>query len=142
MLQRIFRFIGFSAIILAVSSCGEAGGLQVQLNEEFVLAIGQIATIARENLVIEFKEVTEDSRCPKGATCVWSGEATCEVEIKRAGSSSRLALTEPGLSNGYTRQRYREYEFTFRINPYPEVGKTIPANSYRLHLIVTKLPSE
>ncbi len=142
MLKRILCLTCLILIVLTGFSCRKAVILQVHLNEEFSLSIGQRAFLAGENIELRFKEVAEDSRCPKDVTCVWAGRAICEVELRRAGSSSRVALTEPGLTDEYSRERYQEYELAFRITPYPEAGKEISTDAYRLHLIVTKLPEQ
>jgi len=51
-----------------------------------------------------------------------------------------MALTEPGLTDEYSNERYEGYELTFHVTPYPEAAKKIPTDAYRLHLIVSKLP--
>lgn len=103
--------------------------------------MGQYGVVSGENLKIKFKEVTEDSRCPKDVTCVWAGRATCEIEILQSGLSNRMMLTQPGLTDEYSKETYEEYELKFHVTPYPEAGKKIPMDAYRLHLIVSKLPT-
>jgi len=139
MWKRSFYLLVFLAIVLAVSNCDGFDNSSVRLNEEFSLSIGQRAFIAGENLEVKFKEVTEDSRCPSGVTCVWEGRVTCVVELTQAGVSNQMSLTEPGLTDEYSRERYQGYEFAFHVTPYPEAGKNIPADKYRLYLIVAKL---
>jgi len=51
-----------------------------------------------------------------------------------------MVLTEPGLTDEYTRERYEGYELAFYVTPYPEAGEKIPTDEYRLHLIISKLP--
>jgi len=51
-----------------------------------------------------------------------------------------MVLIEPGLTDEYTPERYEDYEIAFRVTPYPETGKTIAKDTYRLHLIISKLP--
>jgi hypothetical protein len=51
-----------------------------------------------------------------------------------------MALTEPGLSDGYSKERYEGYELAFHVTPYPEAGKEILTEAYRLQLIVSELP--
>jgi hypothetical protein len=140
MLKRILCPVSLIVIVLTGLSCGKATTFQVNLNEEFSLSLGQCASLTGENLELKFREVTEDSRCPKDVTCVWAGRVTCEVELRRAGSLSLITLTEPGLTDEYSRQKHEEYELAFHITPYPEDGKDIPADAYRLHLIITRLP--
>ena len=93
-----------------------------------------------ENLKIQFIEVINDSRCPQGVTCVWAGEASCLVEITDSESSHRKVLTQPGLS-GPSKTDSKEYEITFDLQPYPEVGKEIQSKGYRLQLAISKKPA-
>jgi len=141
MWKRSLYLVALLAIILIACGCG--GGysdVQARQNEEFSLFMGQRALIVGENLEIRFDEVIEDSRCPRDVICVWAGRVTCMVELTCAGSSYRMALTEPGLTDDYSKERYEGYELTFHVTPYPEAGKKIATDAYRLHLIVSKLP--
>ena len=131
--------VALLAIVLTTSSCG--GGfsdIQARLNEEFSLSMGQRASIAGENLEIRLDELTEDSRCPREVTCIWAGRVTCVVEITQASASYRMALTEPGLSDEYSRESYEGYELAFHVTPYPEAGKKTLSDEYRLLLTVSK----
>ena len=110
----------------------------VHLNEEFSLSVGQSASVEGEDLRVEFLEVVADSRCPKGVTCIWAGEVKCLVEVVASGSSQRVELTEPGLGSGPTRQAVKGYELSFAVDPYPEAGKQISRDDYRLRLTVRK----
>jgi hypothetical protein len=139
MWKRSLYLVAFLVIVLTASGCGRAPtDVQARLNEEFSLSMGQRALITGENLGIRFEEVTEDSRCPRGVTCIWAGRVTCMVEITHAGSSYRMALIEPGLSDEYTRESYEGYELAFHVTPYPEEGKKILPDEYRLLLTVSK----
>jgi hypothetical protein len=111
----------------------------VRLNEEFSLSIGQHASVTREDLAVSFEEVTEDSRCPSNVTRVWAGRVSCVVELTHAGSSYQMTLTEPGLMCEYSKEEYEGYGLAFHVTPYPEAGKEIPGDAYRLYLIVRKL---
>ena len=51
----------------------------------------------------------------------------------------RQTLTQPGISVP-SKTDFKEYEITFDVQPYPEVGKEIQSNDYRLQLIITKKP--
>ena len=114
-------------------------GSEVGLGQEFVLAIGQKAKIREENLEITFKEVVGDSRCPRNVTCIWQGEVRLEIQIAQGSASQSIVLTQPGLSDEYARENYDEYEIFFKVSPYPEAGKQIHQDEYRLLMIVAKL---
>jgi len=55
-------------------------------------------------------------------------------------SSYRMVLSEPGLTDEYSREIYKGHEISFHVTPYPEAGKEISQDKYRLHLIINKLP--
>jgi hypothetical protein len=140
MWKRSLYFLVFPCVVLAASSCSALDDVQVRLNEEFCLSIGQYASVTGEDLVVSFEEVTEDSRCPSDVTCVWEGRVSCVVELMHTGSSDRMTLTEPGLTSEYTREEYEQYELAFHVTPYPEAGNNIANDTYRLHLIISRLP--
>jgi hypothetical protein len=141
MWKRSLYLVAFLAIVLTVSACGGGpGSTQARLTEESSLSKGQRASIVGGDLEIRFQKVMEDSRCPSGVTCVWAGRVTCMVELKSAGSSYHMALTEPGLTSEYSKETYEGYELAFHVTPYPEAGEKIPTDAYRLHLIVSRLP--
>ena len=123
-------------MITGCSSRAVEGG--VRLGEEFSLSIGQKAAIRGENLQITFLEVLEDSRCPKDVTCIWEGRATSVVSIV-SNNTTEIELSEPGLTVSPYQYTFRDYWITFHLLPYPEVGKEISKEQYRLTMSVNKL---
>lgn len=128
------------AVVLTASGCSLFGQHQVGLNQEFQLSIGQCVFVTGEDLEVRFKEVIGDSRCPRGVMCIWEGRVSCVVELVKTGSLYQMVLTEPGLTDEYTKARCEEYNIAFHVTPYPENGKQIAKGAYRLHLIISKLP--
>jgi hypothetical protein len=47
----------------------------IVLKKEFTLKVGETGKAPREQLQVDFISVADDSRCPKGVTCVWAGNA-------------------------------------------------------------------
>jgi hypothetical protein len=134
--------LGLAVVSLFLLLVGCAGGgrqIKASLGEEFSLAIGQTAEITGENLKIKFLEVVEDSRCARNVYCFWAGRVSCVVEIKDGGSPYKMVLTEPGLTDAPSRETYQGYSFSFQVTPYPEAGKKIAADEYRLSLVVTQI---
>ena len=123
-------------ISLTGGSCQSAG--VAVLGEESVLKPGDCICIEGEELQIKFLEVTGDSRCPEGVTCIWAGEVSCTVEIEYQESINRLTLTEPGLTDWPPERSFREYKLIYHVEPYPVAGVEIAEGDYRLHLTVTK----
>jgi hypothetical protein len=79
----MYQFFKYTIVIMAFTclcaASAEPG--KVFLDKEFSLGIGQTATIEGEALVIKFKAVLEDSRCPVNVVCVWAGNGKVEFEI-------------------------------------------------------------
>ena len=125
-------------LLLLISSCIAGNEVEVHPGEEFSLKSGQIAVISGENLKIEFVEVTEDSRCPKGVTCIWAGRVVAKVKISMDGDTDELLLTQHGLSEEYATVDYREYRLAYHVEPYPQAGQVISKNQYRLLIVVSK----
>lgn len=137
------KFIPFILVITVLTwllaGCG--GGddrIEVGLEEEFSLAIGQRAAVTGEDLEIEFLRITEDSRCPSDATCIWEGRACCLVEFTVGGTSEQKELKVPGLTDEYSFETYGDYQIAFGLEPYPEVDRPISEDEYRLILIISK----
>jgi len=134
-----FYILTLVILVPLLTGCtGKAGEVKAPLGQEFSLSIGQSARITGENLEIKFEEVTEDSRCPKNVTCIWAGRVSCIVQITDSASSSKMVLTEPGLTDQYTKETYKNYQLTFHVQPYPEEGRTISPDEYRLLLNISK----
>ena len=73
-----YIFVIFAFFWLSAASAGPA---KVPIDKEFSLGIGQTASIEGEKLVIKFKAVLEDSRCPVNVLCAWAGNAKVEFGI-------------------------------------------------------------
>jgi hypothetical protein len=125
------------AIVLSVSGCADTSNrIEVSLGQEFSLSVEQSAYIEGENLEITFEEVVEDSRCPWEVTCVWEGRVSLSVEISQNDVSANIELSQPGLTDQSVVATYSGYQFTYRVEPYPEADKTISMDEYRLLLAV------
>ena len=79
-MYRLYTYI-FVIIALIWSIPAFAGSAKVSLDKEFSLGIGQSASIDGEKLVIKFKAVLEDSRCPINVVCVLAGNGKVEFEV-------------------------------------------------------------
>jgi hypothetical protein len=123
-------------MLLMVIGCGKPAPSQAKLGEEFTLALGQSANIASENLRLKFAELVSDSRCPTGATCIWAGEASCLLDITTSQSTYQKVLTQSGGS--VSKSFFGDYEISYTVAPYPEVGRQIDKKDYRLILTVKK----
>lgn len=94
-------------VVFACSADTPAGGdsrgelaSSVEVGEAFRLAPGQRVRVGDDGLVVGFRGVREDSRCPVDVECVWAGnaEVALTVAIGRAGPRTVMLHTdaEPG----------------------------------------------
>lgn len=126
-------------IALFLAACSAAAGeVTASLGEESMLKVGQGVAIQGQDLKVKFQEVVQDSRCPMDVICVWQGEASMLVEITYRESVHPVVLTQSGMAGELTTKEFNEYTLAFRLEPYPDSARQIPAKDYRLVLAVTK----
>lgn len=126
------------SVLLLLTNVAQAGGRKdVSLNQEFALKVGQSALIRPGGLKVTFESVLEDSRCPEGVDCIWSGNARITVGLSGAGGKpTRVELNtdvEP------RQQSYLDYEVKLMgLAPRPKEGHKVDENSYNVTLLVKK----
>jgi hypothetical protein len=148
--MNVLRYVLMTLALLLASACGAANAPpagttpptsappSAQLGRPFTLAPGQTIAVSGEALSVKFIDVTEDSRCPTGATCVWQGEAKAAVEFIRNNVPEPQSLVQPGLTQEPSTATFAGYRVAYDIQPYPKVGETIEKAEYRLELTITK----
>ncbi len=134
----VLSLIVLSLVIVTGCSAANASEDKILLGKEFTLRIGQSVTVSDENLVIRFDKVITDSRSPIGAQTIWAGEAKIQLQITYKDTVKTLILTEKGGTNGTTTDSFEQYKGSFKLLPYPEVGKQPAANDYELTMTITK----
>jgi hypothetical protein len=135
--KRLFSTGAMLVVILVASGCSGRDTLQESLGKEFTLTIGHGTSISSDKLSVKFLDVTEDSRCPKGVTCIWAGQVSCMLEVTINGNIDQVKLTETGGSTT-TSQSVSGYSFAFNVEPYPVADKQITKEEYRLKLTIAR----
>jgi hypothetical protein len=79
-MNQLFKYI-FVIMALIWLIPASAGPTRESVDKEFSLGMGQSASIDGEKLIIKFKAVLEDSRCPINALCAWAGNGKVEFEV-------------------------------------------------------------
>lgn len=132
------RSVLFAVLLLASASiAAQTGKRVIVLDQEFKLKIGESAS-GPEGLKVEFDSVTDDSRCPKGVTCVWAGNAKILLKVQK--DAGKPADVELNTNINPKTSRYLEYELTLKeLKPYPEINVPIKSSDYELTLTVHKL---
>ncbi|MDD5190436.1 MAG: hypothetical protein PHE50_05270 [Dehalococcoidales bacterium] len=138
-MKKIYLLLFLAAITGLIALTGCTGKVKASLDKEFTLAIGQTANIAAENLSIKLTDVTNDSRCPEGVTCIWAGEVDCVLQITANGVTESNILVVSG-AGGTQPTVYKTYNLVANVSPYPKKDVTITKNDYRMTLTVSKAP--
>ena len=144
----------FLFALLVASSCGTSNKTSKEVtnntSSEVVAAVQQgSTTLALDeqkqigDVYVHFKEVLEDSRCPKGVNCVWQGRAKLLVALSEDGmtvdqSEIIFGKLKSGEEENHTFYKSESLTITaMAINPYPTSETQGKDLSYELVLDVT-----
>jgi hypothetical protein len=135
-MNKIFLLGILTVLALVVGGCGKSNPNQIQVsaNTAFDLAVGKTAIVKGESISIKFDSVTEDSRCPTGVTCIWAGQAKCNMSVVQNGVTTPVVLTQSGGSEGTMQGFAGKYQVSFLLNPYPRAGSQIKPQDYVLSM--------
>lgn len=123
--------------LAACASAGDSGSdpiapegavVDARLGQTFRLRAGSTARL-NDGVLVFFRGATNDSRCPRDATCVWSGDATLHLRAT-AGRADWTTLTlhthvlpHAGDFNGHTLT-------VVDLAPAPTAGNRIATGDY------------
>jgi len=109
----------------------------IRLGQEFDLNINQEAVVEGEGLAVAFESTLEDSRCPEGVDCIWSGNA--KIRLRLGKQKQAPATVELNTNVGPKSSLYLNYEVKLlALKPRPKADKPVQPNEYKATLIVTK----
>ena len=120
---------------IVFAACENPIGVNVNLNEEFNLKVGEQAVIKGEDLRIKFISVPEDTRCPLDLRCFWSGNAKVALTIRKDSN----APIEDSLNTHVDprESEYLNYQITLKnLEPYPVQDESIPQTDYVATFII------
>jgi hypothetical protein len=123
-------------VLAAVLWATLASAAEPELGRPFELAPSETMTI--QGLRVAFDGVSNDSRCPTGAQCMWAGDAAAAFTLEAPPSPPVHRTLH--TNNRFERQTERE-GFVVRleeIKPYPKEGGAIAPGDYRATLVVTR----
>jgi hypothetical protein len=109
----------------------------IRLGQEFELKIDQEVTIEGEGLAVTFESVLEDSRCPEGVDCIWSGNA--KIRIRSSKQKQTPATIELNTDAGPKSSSYLNYEIRLvRVKPSPKPNEAVRPQEYKAALIIAR----
>ncbi|MDR9365717.1 MAG: hypothetical protein RI575_10295 [Balneolaceae bacterium] len=96
--------------------------------EEFELNFGEMTKVGPDKTLVEFLDVSEDSRCPINGTCVWAGNGKVQIRIddREINLNTYLEPRDTIISNHLIK--------LISLKPYPEHPEQIDKKDYRVRL--------
>lgn len=95
---------------------------------------------------VTFKRISEDSRCPQGTQCIWSGVAVADVELMSTTSRPvmvRFSTQEVSGKDFHKSHYFNGYKISLiEVTPYPTEksnAKLLPGQ-YTIGISITKDP--
>ena len=112
------------------------------LNQDFDLGGGKVASTDGDGLRLRFTDVFEGSRCPERVECFWTGQARLSILVQPTGEApSTLEInTNPAPGQNVSTGRVGEYTIELKsLEPYPQTpDDATPLEDYRVTLLVGK----
>ena len=114
--------------------------VQAELDTPITLEFSRIASVEDEKILIEFTDLTEDSRCPVNVTCVWEGQVTVALNISMDGKESgSLNLTSRAGHEKLALADFNGYSIRLaKVEP-PKTQDEIELSEYIITLIFSKI---
>jgi hypothetical protein len=102
------------------------------------LRIGE--SIAPEGLgaTVTLLDVTNDSRCPADANCVWAGDATVTVRFETPDATAAVVALHTGLDDRRAATAAGLHLTLERLDPVPESARPTARSDYRAVVAVRK----
>lgn len=129
------------ALLLAFSAGGclnNQTGPDAIAGKPFELKAGVTASLPNGTR-LTFEKVTEDSRCPADAQCIWAGDGVVAVTLQapKGPAESRELHTQQSQS----RISYDDYIIALTgLAPYPRASQEIRPGDYIATFVVTTTP--
>jgi len=137
----------FLCIVILFASCKKESTNEPQNNPQppYTLLYGQVVTVKSLNLELGFRDVTDDSRCPKGVICVWEGIAHSRIWIKSPATdtifiaASILGYCERNDTTRHIAVDTSGFRITLmQLDPYPVHATTHPKSDYSAMINIIK----
>lgn len=142
---RLFYFT--TAFLLLACGTSKRGQVRLSTTQDttiLYLEEGQTHFLKEEQFNITFDKVAEDSRCPEGVHCVWSGVALVDltaVGIYTRPQPMQLASTLVTDKDYQPARVFNGYSIRMlALDPYPSASPARkPTEKYRVKVAVVKL---
>jgi hypothetical protein len=127
-----FVKIGLIGFVFLFFSCGknEEGIITLKIGKVTEIKLGETAENTQKGLSLRVDGIN-DSRCPKGAQCVWEGSAYVEFHLTTEKEKYNFTLeTHPYHQNDTVIEGIK-YEL-IDVLPYPDLNKKQPVKKVKV----------
>lgn len=126
----LWLWLSLGVVLSAGCAAGSSNPVSSSLGDNFELHVGQSAIVGTEGLEVGFDSVSSDSRCPRGETCVWEGDAIVRVWLQRS-DGTRQSLELHTASSEEKNASYDGYSIELvSLDPPAASGRSIAPTEY------------
>lgn len=125
-----------TAATSADASAGNDGEVVVTLR------IGESMTPPGTKAVVTVIDVSDDSRCPVDATCVWAGDATVTLRVQPAAGAAESVSLHIGLADSRSATVAGLHLRLEGLEPARRSDQPIERDQYRVALAVRRHPPQ
>jgi hypothetical protein len=115
----------------------QQGAAGPELGKPFPIKAAETITLDSGNLSVTFEKVTGDSRCPVNVTCIWEGDATVVLKVKKPkGDASSVEVHTSGRFG--PEASFENYRIKLQdLKPQPRAETPTDQKAYIATLVVT-----
>ena len=125
-------------VLLSLFCCkNELTQSPLVLGKSIELKYGELIKNTDSQISIVLDSVLNDSRCPKGAECIWAGNAA--VRFVYTSSKKSVSFVLNTLYSFRTDSLIDGYRIKMtKLTPYPELGVNIKQGDYKAEIEINK----
>jgi hypothetical protein len=124
--------LAFSAIVSACTSSDSDGPV------EGTISVSERLSFNSDEVLVEFVEVTSDSRCPAEVQCVWAGEASVAIKTTAPSVAGQVSTHKMGPGESVSIQQSAYTITLLELSPDPPPVGGVEQSDYKLHLRIEK----
>ena len=129
--------IAATTVVISVGCATVDTAVVAEPGATFSLPVGRTATVSGNGARITFNRVTNDSRCPIDAVCIWAGDAPIELTVVSEGSTQTRTLSTIAPNNEVVVGNLRIW--FVGLTPAPKQSEPPATRAYVAQLVVTPI---
>ena len=102
------------------------------------LRIGESITPPGSTTVVTLSGVSDDSRCPSGANCIWAGDVTVTFRVQPVKGDAQVVALHLSGQDARSAIAVGLRLRLERVDPAPKLGETISPDQYRAVVAIAR----